>query len=322
MRAADVARRVLDALPTVDDRVVVRDRCGRAEFAEAVAAEARRRGLDPVIEWRSNEVLVDRLANSTVADWSDEACAARNEFTFDASATVTLGGWQPDLSVVDPAVTDAWLAALRRADRRWSASGMLALAVAVPGPCVAAALGTTVEALDSLVLPAVCCPAGDLRAATAMWTGRLAAGERHMLATPGCLLWLNRGGRRLHVDDGMIDAADAASAAVVSNLPGGSVYWTVLEDAARGDVRLADGSVLIFGDGGRVVDGPFAGERISHLGVGTNPLVGQPLGWTLVDEHRAGAVFLALGENRYMGGQNTSDVNVDLVLAEATVSVA
>jgi hypothetical protein len=45
------------------------------------------------------------------------------------------------------------------------------------------------------------------------------------------------------------------------------------------------------------------------------------IGWTIVDEHRPGAVFLALGENRYMGGENESPINVDLMPASPTVVV-
>jgi len=40
----------------------------------------------------------------------------------------------------------------------------------------------------------------------------------------------------------------------------------------------------------------------------------RPIGWTLVDEHLPGCVFMALGENRYMGGQNISSLNVDLLV--------
>lgn len=59
----------------------------------------------------------------------------------------------------------------------------------------------------------------------------------------------------------------------MSNLPAGSVYFTVLEDATRGRVELFDGAVLEFGPGGRVKTGEFAGERVSHIGIATNPLV-------------------------------------------------
>jgi hypothetical protein len=73
--------------------------------------------------------------------------------------------------------------------------------------------------------------------------------------------------------------------------------------------------------GGRVADGLYVGERISHLGIAVNPLVTGTIGWTIVDEHRSGAVFLALGENRYMGGDNESAINVDLMPASPTVVV-
>jgi leucyl aminopeptidase (aminopeptidase T) len=107
--------------------------------------------------------------------------------------------------------------------------------------------------------------------------------------------------------------------ATVSNLPAGSVYWTVVEESTRGDVRLTNGSVLGFDAEGRVTEGPYTGERISHLGIATNSAVGRTTGWTFVDQHRAGTVFLALGENRYMGGHNSSAINVDLLPAEPTL---
>ncbi|MEO6651292.1 MAG: hypothetical protein ABIP17_01375, partial [Ilumatobacteraceae bacterium] len=85
--------------------------------------------------------------------------------------------------------------------------------------------------------------------------------------------------------------------------------------------ELVDGAVLEFGPDGRVTTGEFAGERVSHIGIATNPLVSGPIGWTIVDEHRAGAVFLALGENRYLNGENASAINVDLLAASPTVVV-
>jgi hypothetical protein len=69
------------------------------------------------------------------------------------------------------------------------------------------------------------------------------------------------------------------------------------------------------------VRGNYSGERISHLGIAANRLVTGTIGWTIVDEHRAGVVFLALGENRYMGGDNQSVINVDLMPASPTVVV-
>ena len=60
---------------------------------------------------------------------------------------------------------------------------------------------------------------------------------------------------------------------------------------------------------------------MSHVGVGLNPALSRPTGWSLVDEHVRGAFFVALGENRYMGGENASSLNVDFCSPRATVEV-
>jgi hypothetical protein len=54
------------------------------------------------------------------------------------------------------------------------------------------------------------------------------------------------------------------------------------------------------------------------VGVGLNSALGSALGWPLVDEHRRGAVPLALGENRYPDGRNASSLNLDLAPPAAT----
>ncbi len=64
----------------------------------------------------------------------------------------------------------------------------------------------------------------------------------------------------------------------------------------------------------------FRGERLSHVGIGLNQFLAGPVGWTIIDEHIAGRLFLALGESRYMGGENASAINIDL-LVEASASL-
>ena len=60
-------------------------------------------------------------------------------------------------------------------------------------------------------------------------------------------------------------------------------------------------------------------RHISHVGIGLNPALRRPIGWVLVDEHVHGALFVAFGENRYMGGENASSLNVDFCVPDATV---
>ncbi|MEZ4523028.1 MAG: hypothetical protein R3A46_15530 [Thermomicrobiales bacterium] len=47
---------------------------------------------------------------------------------------------------------------------------------------------------------------------------------------------------------------------------------------------------------------------ISHTGIGLNPALHTEVDWVLVDEHRHGSLFIAFGENRYLGGQNASSL--------------
>ena len=47
-------------------------------------------------------------------------------------------------------------------------------------------------------------------------------------------------------------------------------------------------------------------EPIGELGIGLNPAVGEPSGYTLTDEKILGTVHLALGDNTMLGGVNDS----------------
>lgn len=90
-------------------------------------------------------------------------------------------------------------------------------------------------------------------------------------------------------------------------------------------LTFAGGVVVVAHGAGATTVLPWLAEhggdagRVAHLGVGLNPRVRGRTGWVLLDEHRSGAVFLALGENRYMGGSNASALNHDVVLDDATL---
>ena len=62
-------------------------------------------------------------------------------------------------------------------------------------------------------------------------------------------------------------------------------------------------------------------DRVSHVGIGLNPALRGAVGWPLVDEHVRGALLVALGENRYLGGRNQSDLNIDFALPRASLAV-
>jgi leucyl aminopeptidase (aminopeptidase T) len=308
----EVAERIVDALPDARGQVLVRDRCGRAELVDAVVAVCRSRGLDPLVEHVPNGELRRVIGSASPAELS-RWDVDRADVTASVSALVVLGGWPADLEGLPADSVDAWAAAVGRSERVLEERRVPTVVVAVPSDDVAGALGRSLADLDDAVLPAVLVPAQVLRAHADRLLHVLAASQELELVTGAHCLRLQRGTRPLMVDDGVVDRADREVGAVVSNLPAGSVYWTVVEPHTRGAVGLVDGTVLDFDDDGCVVAGPHRGERVSHLGLGLNPAVGAPVGWTIVDEHRPGALFLALGENRYMGGENASAVNVDLL---------
>jgi leucyl aminopeptidase (aminopeptidase T) len=143
-------------------------------------------------------------------------------------------------------------------------------------------------------------------------------------------------GDRRWLADGVVDAGDRVAGSIVSNLPAGSVYTTVREDRTQGSIylpragearevalRFVDGAIVAVetAEGGATLTALLDrhggdARRAGHLGIGLNPQLQDrsPLGWVLVDEHIHGTLFLSLGENRYIGGQNASTLNIDYVV--------
>lgn len=140
-------------------------------------------------------------------------------------------------------------------------------------------------------------------------------------------------GRPVYLSDGRLNDS------LVLNLPFGSLSFTVPEDSVEGTIcfdRWRDvRDLVVTFDGGRISDisavngaEAFADfvathsgdrDRISHIGIGVNPGIKHPTGLTTIDECKSGMVFVALGENRFMGGKNESTLNIDLVCSGATV---
>jgi leucyl aminopeptidase (aminopeptidase T) len=196
------------------------------------------------------------------------------------------------------------------------------------------------EQLEAALLPALLAPAEEL-ADEARRVLKTIGGRQELSILTGndCVLHLQQGERAWLIDDGLIDPEDRRRGAIVSNLPAGSIYSTVLESETRGCLWLPKAGeakdVTLHFQEGRIVDIQAAigaeelkaclfrhtGEpgRVSHIGIGLNPYLRQPVGWDIpVDEHVYGYMFIALGENRYMGGVNESSLNVDFMISGAT----
>jgi leucyl aminopeptidase (aminopeptidase T) len=308
-----VAARAVDGIdPPPRGLVVVRDRCGRPEPLWAVTVELERRGVTALTEIVPDQVLVEVLATTPperLEGWSRHRAALLES----ADGVVSIAATLPPLEHAPQQAAAAWLrgrAAMHAVEAR---RGLPLMVLAVPTARLARDLGRPLGQLDRAALPAMAAPLAELRADIAAALARVAEAEALVLETPGCRLVLHRGDRVWLSDDGQISPEDRARGAVVSNLPAGSVYTTVLEGRTEGSVRLS--SV----DRARDVVLTF---RAGRVGFGLNRRIPAETGWSLLDHHRAGAVFLALGENRYMGGANASTLNEDFLVAQPTLSAA
>ena len=323
------------------DLVHVRDAAGRLDILLEIALAIEVQGATPLIEFvppTYRQRLWNEVPHAYLAHWDRH----RRGWIDQTDRILTLAGADPDWGAVSQEGFRAWERSVYRLSVLEEARDLPASLVAVPTEARAAQLGLSLSALEATLLPALTASAQDLceqvdRVLDAAQAGKTIAvhsGADHVLH-------LQRGDRAWHTDVGVDHRVPPDRAASGSNLPAGSIYTTVLEAETEGSLWLPEAGgatdvVLHFCEG-RIVRIEAAGgvqalretldahsgepRRVSHIGLGLNPYLRRPIGWTLVDEHVHGALFVALGENRYMGGENESSLNVDFALPGATLAV-
>lgn len=160
-------------------------------------------------------------------------------------------------------------------------------------------------------------------------------------SSSGTDLRLSLLGRSPHSDHRGIGGG--GTGAVRTQLPCGELYYAPVESSVEGVAvfhRIA-GSHGILEDvsveikGGRIVrvggdDGEFGrwissargdSDRIGEFGIGLNPNVLTPTSDPALDCKLFGSVHLGLGDNRGFGGQNRSNLHLDLVIPGPSVEV-
>lgn len=171
------------------------------------------------------------------------------------------------------------------------------------------------------------------------------ASDIHITTEKGTDLHLNIEGRRISLDDGIIDDEDMKTGNRLLNLPTGEVYTTPHEDEVCGTVvfdcafhrgnRMEDIAVEFTNGIAKPVTAKTGfslfkevlhnatGDRykIGELGIGLNPEVTKAVGYVLTDEKITGTIHLAFGENRGYGGKNESDLHWDVLVMEPTMTV-
>jgi leucyl aminopeptidase (aminopeptidase T) len=313
------------------DLVHVRDAAGRIDVLLEISLAIEMQGATPLVEFVPAEYR-QQLWNKVPREYLSHWDRHRSQWVQQADRILVLAGAEPNWNVVSQEGFRAWEQAVHRLTVAEEARALNGTLVAVPTKARAKQLGLSLESLEAILLPALTASVQELQAqvdrvlyaAVEGQTIAIHSGVDHVLV-------MQQGNRTWHRDDGRCH----------SNLPAGSIYTTILETETEGSLWLpkAGGATdVVFhfvqgrierieaASGAEDLNEMFdahSGEprRVSHIGLGLNPYLHRPIGWTLVDEHILGALFIALGENRYMGGQNESSLNIDFALPGTTCKI-
>ena len=317
------------------------DRAGRDDLLRSVVLNLELAGATPLVELAAPDHVAEVLRASDHA-YLSQYDRHRRALIMRADRVVSLDAGYLALDGVDDEALALWSAAQERLTAAEDARRLPSLSVAVPTPAQAARLGIAFEVLEEMLFAANTVSLLDLQDDMLRIQRQLEQAEAYVIRSgSNCELRVVRGEHPLLSDDGYIDEADQACGAVVSSLPAGLVYFTVLEDQAEGSLYLPIAGeacdVTLHFERGRIVrveaaEGAAAfgdfldahsseARRISHIGIGANRALRQPIGWPEVDERVRGMMFVALGENRHLGGSNASSLNVAFLVPEASIEV-
>lgn len=334
---ADYAVRGLGVRP--GELIQVREHCGRGDVVLEMLLAVERAGATPLPELTPPKYL-RRLLNeaplSYLLNWDEH----RLQWMQEIDRVLVLQGIGPDVDTIDVDMLDAWSSSVQRLTELEETRRLPYMLVGVPTERRAQQLGLTLDELEAYILPALHISVEDLRHQITNVLNTLdTATELTVVTGDNLELNIDRGKRRWLTDDGYVDEEDRIQGAIASNLPAGAVYTTLLEHATEGQLHLQQAAgateVTLTFEGGEIVSveadrgsSKFRAllerhtgdcRRLGHIGVGLNPILDHPVGWTIIDEHVHGALFVSLGENRYMGGTNNSSLNIDFALTEATL---
>ena len=335
-----IARRIVEAAGVEPGELVQIRGEAEADVLTEILLAIEVAGATPVVEFvpaSSLERLWREAPLEYLAAWDRHRAPALERY----DRVVRLLGADPDSSGASAAAVAAWSEAVARLTAVQDELRLPFVMVAMPSTAKASQLGTSREALEAAVLPALLTPPDELQAEVASTAAKLGTANRLTVTSgDGLVLELDRGDRPWLDDDGHMQPGDRERGTYVRNLPAGAVYTTVLEESAKGRLALP-------------VAGP-ARRRDTHLRAGAHrqdPSSGrrgragrlarrslrrapahqphrdrpqpassrhQPAGRSSTSTRRA-PIFVALGENRYLGGRNASSLNADFIVPGAAL---
>jgi aminopeptidase len=295
---------------------------------EAVIEQVARRGAYPILQM-TFEQIGGPFAREAPLEVLREPAPLQRRIWAEVDAFISI--WAPENTREGAELSEERRAALQQmaAPMRERTMAMGAPWVIAEYPTLAAAqeAGMTLNQFEQFIFDAVLLD-WDAEAERMSAIARLFdETDEVRIVGPGTDLLLSLAGRTGAVDDGHV------------NMPGGEVFYSPVEDSARGAIEFAefpavyfghevDGARLVF-DGGRIVDASArVGEefllrtldtddgarRLGELGIGCNPRIQRFMKNVAFDEKIDGTIHLAVGNSySFTGGTNTSAVHWDIV---------
>jgi aminopeptidase len=332
-----------------DEAILIVGRQDNLHFCELIAFECSKVGASPIVSVESDS-YVHRLLSETPIEFLKKTAKHMLALIRSCDVIITVGMERKDPAVFSD-LPEERLAAYRMGRKPWIDvvyDGQRRLVgTDFPTKEQAAAYGLEFRAFHDVYWRAMAVDYKALmrRASKVAQTLRK-AGEVHITSAKGTDVVVGFQGRTIHIEDGVIDEADVAAGHPFANLPAGEVYVAPLEDRSDGRVIFD----LAFHRGNKIEDlevefhagtiRPIKAacglevfcevlensqgdkDKIGELGIGLNPEIEKVIGFALLDEKIMGTVHLAIGDNRFMGGVNDSDLHWDLVIQSPTVVAA
>lgn len=328
------------------ETVLIRGRDDNLFFCEHIGLECRKVGAQPVILVQSDQFFVRGLME-TPLEFLGESPRPLQSLVQAADVIINTGykGGDPALHRNIP---EERMGALRRSNQffleEMAKGGKRGVFMGFPTPAQARLFGVDFNLFHNMFWKAMDIDNGQLSRRAGRLADKLSQVEQVTLVShKGTNLRIRIGDRRICKHDGVVDAEDIKRGDGFINLPSGEVFLAPLEDGANGRVVFD----LAFHRGHRIEDlevefvngraiprsaktgldvfrGVLANargdkDRIGELGFGLNPAITRAVGQSITDEKMLGTIHVALGENRFFGGNNDSDLHWDLMILAPTV---
>jgi aminopeptidase len=344
-RIGKAARRIVRECAAVrgGEHVYIEGRLDSAEYLELLAFECELLGATTLVVPRSDE-----FAHRRLLELPPEQLERTSRVQLEAARAadvvfvVRMESGDPVLFAdIAPERQAAAVRGRKPVTDQFFVKGRRWIGTDFPTSAQAAAFGLDFDGFSDMFWRSLDVDYGELRRKADALAAVLESANRVRITSPkGTDVVLGIAGRPVDKDVGVVGGETD-----LSNLPAGEVCLAPLEDQTDGTVVFD----LAFWDGHRVEDlevrfragradlvgaarefdfvrrvvaaSTPGADVIGELGIGINPAVGDPCGYMLTDEKILGTVHLALGENEFLGGTNTSSLHWDMMILRPTLEV-